>query len=204
MAIYGRRLFVRGFQKTWEYSAAQWGNKWLGVSVIKKPSDLFIYQEIIWETRPQFLVETGSKYGGSALFFASVFDMLGEGQIVSVDIDDTAARTVSHPRVTFIVGSSVSDEVIGKVRQAVGAKTCMVSLDSDHSAPHVLREMELYSDLVSPGNYLVVEDTGIRGNGPANAVREFLRSRTDLKRDPSREKFMVTSCRGGFLRKERL
>jgi cephalosporin hydroxylase len=202
VAVYGRRIFARGFQKTWEYSAAQWATKWLGVTVVKKPLDLFVYQEIIFETRPQVIVETGSAKGGSALFFASLFDLLGEGQVVSIDVNDTASRTVSHSRVTFFVGSSVSDVIVDEVRQAVGARSCMVSLDSAHTGPHVLHEMELYGDLVSPGKYMVVEDTGIRGDGPASAVRQFLRSRSDFRQDRTREKFMVTSCRGGFLRKE--
>ena len=108
---------------------------------------------------------------------------------------------LSHPRITAIIGSSVADDVVSQVRQIVGTQTAMVSLDSDHAKYHVLKEMELYSEFVTIGNYMVVEDTGIRGPGPGRAVKEFLRHRKDFVRDRKREKFMVTSCRGGFLKR---
>jgi len=168
---------------------------------MKIPLDFWVYQEIIWETRPQFIIETGSYSGGSALFFASICDLIGEGKVVTIDVDDLASRTLSHPRITTIVGSSVSDGVISQVRQIVGSQTAMVSLDSGHSKDHVLREMELYSEFVSVGNYLVVEDTGARGPGPSRAVKEFLRNRQDFVPDGTREKFLYTGFPGGFLKR---
>lgn len=200
-ATFARRFFSRGFRKTWEYTGVWLYTNWLGVPALKKPLDLWIYQEIMWETRPQVLVESGSGKGGSALFFASIFDLIGEGRVVTIDVQDMASRTLTHPRITTIVGSSVSDDVVRQVREIVGRQSAMVSLDSDHSASHVLREMELYSQFVSVGNYMVVEDTGIRGPGPGKAVREFLRHRSDFVQDRTREKFMVTSCHGGFLKR---
>jgi cephalosporin hydroxylase len=194
-------FLVRRFQRALEYSHVQFRTYWMGTPCVKKPQDCWIYQEIIWETRPQVLIETGSFKGGSALFFGSVFDLMGQGSVITIDVDDCASRTLSHPRITPVVGSSVSAEVLTEVRRMVGNQTAMVSLDSDHSKEHVLREMELYSEFVTPGNYMVVEDTGIRGPGPNKAVEEFLRHRDDFVRDRAREKFMVTSCRGGFLRK---
>lgn len=201
VAIVASRLFIRGFERVWEYSGQWLNTAWLGVGAAKKPLDLWIYQEIIWETRPQVLIETGSYKGGSALFFASIFDLIGEGRVITIDIEDTASRTLSHPRITTIVGSSVSDSVVSQVQKIIGSQTAMVSLDSDHSTSHVLKEMELYSRFVSIGNYMVVEDTSIRGPGPGKAVREFLRCREDFIKDRKREKFMVTSCPGGFLRR---
>ena len=201
IATFGRRFFVRGFQKVWEYSGVWFNTNWLGVSALKKPMDLWIYQEIIYETRPKVLIETGSYKGGSALFFATILDLIGEGSVITIDIKDDASRSLSHPRITAIVGSSISDDVIDQVRQIVGTQTAMVSLDSDHHKDHVLKEMELYSEFVTIGNYMVVEDTGIRGPGPGRAVKEFLRHRKDFVRDRKREKFMVTSCRGGFLKR---
>ena len=201
MARVASGLFIRGFQKVWEYSGVWLHSDWFGVPAVKKPLDLWIYQEIIWETRPNFLIEAGSYKGGSALFYASIFDVIGEGRVITIDVQDMASRTISHPRITTIVGSSVSDDIVSQVRQIVGTQTAMVSLDSDYSMRHVLKEMELYSQFISIGNYMVVEDTGIRGLGPGKAVRAFLRSRKDFVRDRSREKFMITSCRGGFLRK---
>lgn len=154
-------------------------------------------------TRPEVIIETGSAKGGSALFFASIFDLIGEGRVVTIDVDDLASRNLSHPRIMTIVGDSVSDDVISQVRQRVGNQTAMVSLDSDHSKDHVLREMELYSEFVCPGHYLVVEDTGLRGPGPGRAVKEFLRHRKDFVLDRTREKFLLTTCRGGFLKRIR-
>jgi len=201
MAKAGRKFIARAFQKVYYYSFVWMGTYWLGIPVAKNPLDLWIYQEIIQETRPQVLIETGSYKGGSALFFASIFDLIGEGRVITIDIEDTAARSLSHPRITPIVGSSVSDDVIYQVRKIVGNQTAMVSLDSDHSAKHVLREMELYSQFVSTGNYIVVEDTELKGPGPGKAVRLFLKDRKDFVQDRSREKFMVTSHPGGFLRR---
>jgi len=195
------RLFIRGFQKVWEYSGVWFHTDWFGVPALKKPLDLWIYQEIIWETRPEVLIEAGSGKGGSALFYASIFDLIGEGRVVTIDVQDTASRTLSHPRITTIIGSSVSEDVVSQVRKIVGTQTAMVSLDSDHSMIHVLKEMELYSQFVSIGNYMIVEDTGIRGPGPGKAVRKFLRRRRDFVQDRKREKFMITSCRGGFLKR---
>lgn len=191
----------RVIQKLYWYSYTWLDTYWFGVPLAKNPMDLWIYQDIIWETRPQVLIETGSYKGGSALYFAHLFDLIGEGRVVSIDIQDIGSSTLSHPRITMIVGSSVSDDVASQVRQIVGNKTAMVSLDSEHSKEHVIREIELYSKFVSVGNYLIVEDTCLRGPGPAKAVEEFLHRRKDFIRDTRREKYMMTSNSGGFLKK---
>jgi len=204
IAIVAPRFYIRSFHYVYYLSEVWLRTYWLGLPAQKMPMDFWVYQEIIWETRPQFIIETGSYYGGSALFFASICDLIGEGKVVTIDVEDLASRKLSHPRITAIVGSSVSDDVIRQVRQIVGDQTAMVSLDSDHIKDHVLREMELYSDFVSPGNYLVVEDTGLRGPGPGRAVKEFLRCRQDFVPDTSREKFLLTSSRGGFLKKKQV
>ena len=191
----------RVIQKLYWYSYTWMDTCWFSVPLAKNPMDLWIYQEIIWETRPQVLIETGSYKGGSALYFAHLFDLIGEGRVVTIDIQDIASSKLSHPRITTIVGSSISDNVASQVRQIVGNKTAMVSLDSEHSKQHVIKEMELYSKFVSVGNYLVVEDTCLRGPGPANAVEEFLHRRKDFIQDTRREKYMMTSNSGGFLKK---
>ena len=196
------RFFIRRFTKLYGYSYVWQRTYWLGVPAMKCPLDFWIYQEIIWETRPQVIIETGSKWGGSALFFASICDLMGEGKVVTIDVDDSASRTLSHPRITTIVGDSVSEDVISQVRKIVGHQTAMVSLDSDHSKRHVLKEMELYSEFVPVGKYMVVEDTGLRGPGPRKAIEEFLRHRNDFVPDMTREKFMLTGFHGGFLIKK--
>ena len=208
-----RGFLTRMFNRQCGYSFFLKSAYWFGLPVMKVPLDLWVYQEIIWETRPQVIIETGSCYGGSAQFFASICDLIGEGKVITIDVKDLASRNLSHPRITTIVGDSVSDDVISQVRQIVGNQTAMVSLDSDHSKGHVLREMEVYSEFVSLGNYLVVEDTAMRGrwwfiqrlylslSGPGKAVKEFLCHRKDYVRDRTREKFPITTSYGGFLKR---
>lgn len=164
-------------------------------------------QEIIAETRPEVLVETGTNFGGSALFFASLFDLLGVGEVVSVDLRPLSKELPAHPRIAYIGGRSSTDEgVLAEVSRRVEGKRTMVILDSDHSRPHVLRELELYSPLVSPGFYLIVEDTAIdtyhgHSDGPAGAVREFLAKTDGFVVDSAREKHSITFNPGGYLRR---
>lgn len=168
--------------------------------------DLWIYQEIIKETLPEIIIETGTYKGGSALFFASICDLIGKGEVIIIDISNC---DVCHPRITKIIENSVSDEVINQVREIVDDKTAMVILDYDHSKNHVLKEMELYSEFVSLGNYLVVEDTNINGHpvlphwgeGPMEAVNEFLKNRKNFEIVRSREKFLLTFYPKGFLKR---
>jgi cephalosporin hydroxylase len=186
--------------------------KWLGIAISKNPADLWTYQELITETRPDVLIEAGTSLGGSALYFASLFDLLGHGRVVTIDIHDTPNRP-PHPRITYLIGSSTSDAIAQAVRSLVrrGEKV-MVSLDSDHRKPHVLNELRLYSGLVSPGCYLVVEDTDINGHpvaasfgpGPFEAVGEFMRDNHNFVQDRSRDrKFGITFFPGGWLKRVR-
>ena len=204
------RFYTKGFHKLLYYSFFDRPELpniyWLGISTAKCPFDMWVYQEIIYETQPEVIIETGTYQGGSALFFASIYDLVGKGEVITIDINEC---DISHPRVTKIIGSSVSNEVINKVKEIVSDKTAMVILDSDHSKNHVLKEMELYSSFVPVGNYLVVEDTNVNGHpvlpafggGPMEAVNEFLKDRRDFDVDQSREKFLVTFFPKGFLRR---
>jgi cephalosporin hydroxylase len=136
-------FYTRGFHRLYYYSNV-WADTWmLGVKTSKCPLDLWVYQEMIFETKPDFIVETGTREGGSALFFASVCELVGRGQVVTIDIEDCGV--VSHPRITKVLGNSVSEEVVKTVEELVGGKRAMVVLDSAHNKEHVLREMELYS-----------------------------------------------------------
>lgn len=181
----------------------------LGVPTDKCPLDLWIYQEMIYETKPDFIIETGTNKGGSALFFASICELMGRGQVVTIDIEDYGAP--SHPRITKILGNSISEEVVKTVEGLVGGKRAMVVLDSAHNKEHVLREMELYSPFISRGCYLTVEDTNLNGHpvfpefgsGPMEAVEEFLRRSGDFAIDSKREKFMLTFFPNGFLKRIR-
>jgi cephalosporin hydroxylase len=180
--------------------------------VSKCPLDLWIYQEILHELRPALIVETGTYLGGSAFFLASICDLLGHGEVLTVDADrrDNLPR---HPRVTYLVGSSTSRRVLRRTRQlAQGKSPVMVILDSGHARDHVLAELEAYAPLVTAGSYLIVEDTNLNGRpvdaghgpGPAEAVAAFLAQQGGFVRDDSREKLLLTFNPGGYLRKRDL
>jgi cephalosporin hydroxylase len=198
----------------WTYADMETGWKntnWLGVSVLKLPLDLWIYQEIIYETKPDVLIEAGTYKGGSAYFFASIFDLMKHGRVLTIDIQDFPDKP-KHDRVTFFLGSSTSDAVFNAIRAAIKpGEHVMVSLDSDHHRDHVLKELRLYSPLVTVGDYLVVEDTDINGHpllpnygpGPMEAVQEFLSGNHDFISDHAREKFGVTSFPEGWLKRIR-
>ena len=100
--------------------------KWLGVDVVKYPGDLMLYQEVLFENKPDFLVETGTYMGGSALFFANMFDLIGKGEVISIDLSDR--KPPQHPRITYITGRSTAVDTLEKVRTMVGDKSVMVCL----------------------------------------------------------------------------
>lgn len=184
--------------------------RWLGVGAQKCPLDLWQYQQIIHETTPDLVIETGTAQGGSALYLASIFDLVGRGRVVSVDIG-TDDRRPTHPRITYLTASSTDPMVLDEVRQmAEKASRVMVILDSDHRAPHVLAEMRLYGPLVSPGNYMIVEDTNLNGHpvargygpGPMEAVEEFLVEDDSFVVDHDRERFYLTFNPNGYLCKQ--
>lgn len=192
------------------YDTAVWKDTyWLGVPTQKCPLDLWIYQEVLYEQRPDLIIETGTAHGGSALYMACVCDQLGRGEIVTVDIYPIEGRP-EHPRVTYVTGSSTAPEVVAEVeRLAEGRERVLVILDSDHARDHVLQELRIYSHLVSPGSYLVVEDTNVNGHpvfpehgpGPMEAVEQFLTETDEFSTDLAREKFFLSFNPRGFLGK---
>jgi cephalosporin hydroxylase len=192
------------------YGSLVWADTyWLGVPVQKCPLDLWVYQEIIRELEPELIIETGTAAGGSALFLASICDLVGQGRVVTVDI--TEFDRPSHPRIRYFLGRSSTDPaVVAAVRaEAIDAGTVLVVLDSDHSCEHVADELAGYAPLVTPGSYLIVEDTNLNGRpvladfgpGPAEAVEAFLSERDDFVVDRSREKYGLTFNPGGYLRR---
>jgi cephalosporin hydroxylase len=198
------RLYYDGHATTWE------DTRWLGTRVLKCPLDLWIYQEILARVRPALVVETGTFAGGSALFLATCMDALGHGRVLTIDVEEHAGRPV-HQRITYLVGSSVDDDTVRRVyREADGVSPAMVVLDSDHARDHVLAELRLYAPLVTPGSYLVVEDTNVNGHpvypdfgpGPHEAVEQFVRREPGFARDPSCEKFLMTFNPGGYLERQ--
>jgi cephalosporin hydroxylase len=182
---------------------------WMGVQTIKCPLDLWIYQEIIAEQRPDLIIETGTYAGGSALYLAHVCDLVGNGRVLTIDIE-TDETWPQHPRIHYIHGDSTSPATLRQVKDAAaGQETVLVMLDSDHDKNHVLRELELYSPLVTRGSYLLVEDTHFNGHpirpehgpGPMEAVAEFLQGNSHFVVDRSKEKYFLTFNRNGFLQR---
>jgi cephalosporin hydroxylase len=181
---------------------------WLGAQALKNPLDLWVYQEIIVETRPDLIVETGTYRGGSALYLASVCDLLGHGEVVSIDVEPTRADYPSHPRVTYLAGRSSTDPaVVDEVRARAEGRPILVILDSDHSQAHVDAELAVYAPLVPVGCYLIVEDSNIGRirkdlmPGPLEAVESFLAGTNEFEIDREREKFLITFNPSGYLRR---
>lgn len=206
---YVRPWIKRAFELTYYHDYTWTTTKWLGVPTLKYPSDAWSYQEILFDTRPDLIIETGTNDGGSAFFFASLFDLLNNGQIVTIDIEAHPQRP-SHPRIQYLVGSSTSEEIL-KCVEALAAKAnrVMVILDSDHSEKHVYDELLAYHRFVSSGCYLVVEDTNINGHpvhhkfgpGPMEALRRFLPAHPGFQTDLSRERLGITAHPQGFLKR---
>jgi cephalosporin hydroxylase len=210
-----REQVADGFHRLY-YDRGEAGGTWkdttfLGVTTWKVPLDLWVYQELVWELRPGLIVETGTAHGGSALYLASLCETIGGGEWVSVDIGHWPDRP-AHPRLTYLTASSTDPQVVAQVAErAAGAGRVLVVLDSDHSRDHVLAELRAYAPLVTPGSYLVVEDTNVNGHpvyeefgpGPMEAVQDFLKENDTFAVDVTREKFILTFNPGGWLKKLR-
>ena len=185
---------------------------WLRVPLVKTPNDILVFQQIIAETRPDLIVETGVYVGGSALLFASVMELLGiDGRVIAVDVDLSLVndRVREHPRIELIEGSSVDPEIVSRIRSEARGKRVMVDLDADHRAHHVLEELRTYSPLVTPGCYLVVEDGFLGGRpvrpdavpGPSEALDAWLAEDPPFEPDRWRERFLLTQNPRGYLRR---
>lgn len=185
---------------------------WCGVPILKNPLDLWIYQELIWDLQPDLIIETGTAYGASALYFAMMQDRRNaSGRVISIDIEPHE-KLPKHQRVLFLTGSSTDPTILAHVRAiARGHERVMVVLDSDHSEAHVLDELECYAPLVTPGQFLVVEDTNINGRpverdwmggpGPAMAVDRWLPQHPEFQADILAERMMMTFYPDGWLRR---
>lgn len=174
--------------------------KWRGISALKLPSDFFLYQEIIFNNRPDYIIETGTRFGGSAHFFADMCELNGNGQVITIDI--RGRHRPPHKRITYIQGSSISNKIVRTVARMVKGKKVMVILDSNHSYAHVLTELKRYAPLITSGQYLVVEDC-IQGDGeigrPSRAVDDFLSQTTRFTRKNLTEKYITGFTDNGWL-----
>ena len=196
---------------------------WMGRPIIQYPQDMIAMQELIWELKPDLIIETGIAHGGSLIYYASILDLIGKGEVLGIDIDirvhnrEEIEKHSMYRRIKMIEGSAISEDVIAEVKvHAAGKKTILVSLDSNHTHAHVLKELELYSPLVTKGSYLVVFDTVVEelhhdfysdrpwavGNNPKTAVDEFLKTNDRFVIDRGIDhKILVSVAPGGYLKR---
>ena len=215
--VYQRDKSIVTFQRTFYDNSNTWAsNKWLNVPTWQNPNDAWITQEIISEVKPDFVIETGTHRGGSALLWALVLAQVKpEGKVITVDIqkgiDAASQLPVFQERVEFLQGSSTDPETVAQIKQRIADGTGLVILDSNHSKDHVLNELRLYADFVSVGSYLIVQDTCINGHpiklkpsfgpGPMEAVETFLTEDDRFEPDRTRERLLHTMHPKGYLQR---
>jgi len=185
---------------------------WLGKPIWQNVLDLWTIQETIFEVKPSLIIESGTNRGGSAYFYAQLFDLMGHGQVITIDIH--RLHDLSHPRIQFVIGSSLDDSVLETVREAVARNPgpVMVILDSDHRAAFVRQEMERLAPFVTPSSFMLVQDGVVdvlpifrRGRpGPLVAIKEFLRTHREFEVDQARtDRFLITHHPSGWLKRVR-
>jgi cephalosporin hydroxylase len=210
-------LFTRaGWQQRISYEPT-----WLGIPIIQTPEDMVMMQELIWKVRPDVIIECGVAHGGAVVLYASILDLLGKGHVVGVDVEIRKYNRLalqSHPlsrRFTLVEGSSVEQSTLTEVRRLIHPDDkVLVTLDSNHTADHVAKELRLYAPLVTPESYLVVFDgvmqvlTDAPGGKPTwdkdnpwQAVQEFIEENDEFAVDPYYNRLKVTHCPGGFLKR---
>ena len=203
---------------------------WMGMPVFQYPQDLLLMQELVWDLRPDVVVETGIARGGSLIYYASLLELIGHGRVVGIDVEireHNRDAILGHPmasRITMVEGSSIDPHVLDRVRSEVaGAERVMVVLDSKHTHDHVLAELEGYHELVSVGGFLVVFDTTAqtfdeetleelqkqyrfspwgKDSNPHSAMVEFLEAHPEFVMEPAwHQKALITNCFEGVLRR---
>jgi cephalosporin hydroxylase len=185
---------------------------YLGYSIDQLPTDMWLYQELVFLERPAFILQTGVDKGGSLLYFATLLDLVGAASnaiVIGIDIClSESAKSLTHPRIRLIEGSSTDKLVIAKVEALIPGAHGLVVLDSDHSLNHVRRELAVYHRFTSINRHLVVEDTNINGHpvftsfgpGPMEAVDEFLsQNRTFVRDDPFWRRYLFSFHQFGWL-----
>ena len=196
---------------------------WMGRPIIQFPQDIIAMQEIVWQVKPELVIETGIAHGGSLVFYASMLELLGgDRYVLGIDVDIREHNRIAieqhamFKRIKMIQGSSLDAGVVREVYDfAKGRRRVIVALDSNHTHEHVLKELEFYSPLVAKGSYLVVFDTVIedmpedsfpdrpwgKGNNPKTAVRKFLETNHRFVVDKEiEEKLLITVAPDGYLR----
>jgi len=194
---------------------------WLGRPIIQFPTDIVAIQELLWKVQPDVVIETGVAHGGSLILSASILELLGRGKVIGVDIEirpHNRAAIEAHPlkrRIELIEGSSIAPDTVATVRKLTGdAKVVLVIFDSNHTAAHVLQELELYAPLVTPGSYMVAHDgaqdwvldipsakPAWKEGGPLDAIRDFLVAHKEFQVDAHFTRFGITSSPRGYLKR---
>lgn len=175
---------------------------WRGHRVIKFPTDLLVYQDIIHSQRPELIIETGTRFGGGALFLADMCELNNYGHVVTIEIDDRyVADQPKHERITYMLGDSADPAIVDAIKGST-AERVLVILDGDHRPEQVKKELAAYSPLVHVGGYLVIEDCNDEG---ANVEIDAFLEASDgaWVRDEEAEKYGIHAARGGFLRRVR-
>lgn len=211
------KVLVRADHYLWIHQT-----NWLGEPILNLPQDMFALQEIIFKTRPRFIIELGVAWGGSLLFYSTLMEVLGGERIIGVDIyipDDLKERLASYgklsERLTLINGSSIEPGTLDQIKSIVGdCREIMIVLDSYHTHDHVLKELELYSPLIGKGSYLICGDTIVEdipeqkhrrrpwghGNNPKTALQAFLKENDRFKIDKTiGNKLLFTCSPDGYL-----
>ncbi|NQV78225.1 MAG: cephalosporin hydroxylase family protein [Lutibacter sp.] len=215
-----RELFIEMNKTKYSYNFS-----WMGRPIIAYPQDMIAMQELIWEVKPDLIIETGVAHGGSIVYYASLLELIGgEGLVLGIDIDirkhnrDLIEAHTMMKRIKLLEGSSTSDEIVSQVREiASRKKKIMVCLDSNHTHEHVYNELKLYAPLTTVGSYCIVFDTivedlpadfdwGIRtwgvGNNPKTAVMEYLKENDNFKIDKSIDnKLLISVAPDGYLKR---
>jgi len=214
-----RELFIEMNKTKYSYNFS-----WMGRPIIAYPQDMIAMQEIIWEVKPDLIIETGVAHGGSIVYYASLLELIGQdGLVIGIDIDirqHNRSLIESHPmmkRIKLIEGSSIDQNVVDQVNMiASQKKKIMVCLDSNHTHDHVLNELKLYAPLVTEGSYCIVFDTVVEdlpadykwdrpwgiGNNPKTAVYEFLNNNSSFEIDKSiNDKLLISVAPDGYLKK---
>ncbi|MDZ5724899.1 cephalosporin hydroxylase family protein [Acetobacterium sp. K1/6] len=195
---------------------------WMGRPIIQYPQDMIAMQEIIWEVKPDLIIETGIAHGGSLIFYASLLELIGNGEVLGIDIDirkhnrKEIENHLMYKRISMIEGSSIDKNIVNKVKEFVRDKNkIIVVLDSNHTHEHVQKELDAYSEFVTKGSYLVVFDTCVEdmpeelfedrpwgcGNNPKTAVLEFLKNSDRFQIDKTIEdKLLITVAPSGYLK----
>ncbi|MEX0296609.1 cephalosporin hydroxylase family protein [Pseudomonas putida] len=197
---------------------------WMGRPIIQLPQDMVAMQELIWKLKPDLIIECGIAHGGSIIYYASMMELVGHGEVLGIDRDirpHNREAIESHPmfkRISMIEGSSIDSAVVEQVRALAEGKKVIAVLDSNHTHEHVLAELRAYAPMVSPGSYCVVMDTVVEdmpadafperpwgvGDNPRTAVWAYLKESEDFVIDAEiHDKLLITVARDGYLRRVR-